>query len=169
MNILKSLKHHILASGPQFLNATFPTRRKHDIVESGSQTWLNIGVIWRAVTNTVARALWQVLLISLVWGSARAWRFFLTSSRGFWCAVQTENMGSQNVLKLESRALGPDLSSSNDKQRVQLLWTAVFPCVKWRQKYLPWISHRLLRELSKIMSVNIPCKLYALHRHHHHH
>ena len=60
----------------QFLNATLPLRKKHDIVEQNSQTWLNTGVIWRAVTNTVAWVSWQVILILLVWGSSRTWGFF---------------------------------------------------------------------------------------------
>ena len=60
----------------QFLNATLPLRKKHDIVEQNSQTWLNTSVIWRAVTNTVAWVSWQVILILLVWGSSRTWGFF---------------------------------------------------------------------------------------------
>ena len=101
----------------QFLNATLPLRKKYDIVEQSSQTWLNAGVIWRTVTNTVAWVSWQVILISLVWGSSRTWGFFLKiSSRWFLYAVQIENMGLQNVLKLKSSALDPDFSSTNDKQ-----------------------------------------------------
>ena len=101
----------------QFLNATLPLRKKYDIVEQSSQTWLNAGVIWRTVTSTVAWVSWQVILISLVWGSSRTWGFFLKiSSRWFLYAVQIENMGLQNVLKLKSSALDPDFNSTNDKQ-----------------------------------------------------
>ena len=52
----------------------------------------------------------------LLWASGCFSFFLKISSRWFLYAVQIENMGLQNVLKLKSSALDPDFSSTNDKQ-----------------------------------------------------